>query len=431
MRVCVIGLRGIPNVIGGIETHCENLYPQLCKLDEGLEVIVVARSGYAQSGEFNGVRIRPVWAPKGKGVETFVHTPLALLYARLRLHPEVVHLHGVGPGLFAPLARLLGFRTVVTHHAADYERPKWGPAGRTILRAGERLLAAFADQIICVNDGLAQRLGERYPWTAGRARTIRNGAPPRPSAAAADASVFERFSLTRGQYILGVGRLEPTKCFHDLIAAYKHARPAGKKLVIAGATLGDDAYARALLAQASDQIVFTGFQNAATLRLLYENAALFVLPSSMEGSPLAALEAMAADAPILLSDASANVEFRLDPHQYFPVGDVAALSAILSRGTYDEFRSAHSARILRESSWDEIACQHLIVLRSAAVPGRKKPLVSSGASRRDGAGRRASIQHTGDHAPVTLEDSARLIRRPALKRASPIMHTLLPRRQKP
>lgn len=374
MRVCVIGLRGIPNVIGGIETHCENLYPQLCKLDNSLDIIVVARSGYAEPSEFNGVRIRTVWAPRGKGVETFVHTPLALLYTRLRLHPDVVHLHGVGPGLFAPLARLLGFRTVVTHHAADYERPKWGLAGRTVLRTGERLLAAFANQIVCVNEGLTQRLHERYPRTAGRACTIRNGAPPRPPLTAADPAVFERFGLTRGQYILAVGRLEPTKCFHDLIAAYKRARPAGKKLVIAGATLGDDAYGRALLAEASDQIVFTGFQNAATLRLLYENAALFVLPSSMEGSPLAALEAMAADAPILLSDAPANAEFRLEPHQYFPVGDIAALTAVLSRENYAEFRSARSAAILRESSWGEIARKHLIVLRKAAASARGERL---------------------------------------------------------
>jgi glycosyltransferase involved in cell wall biosynthesis len=363
VRICVIGLRGIPDVMGGIETHCQNLYPRLARLDEALEITVMSRSGYAPSGEYDGVRVRSLWAPRRKGLETFVHTPLALIYARLFLHPHVVHLHGVGPGLFAPLSRLLGFRTVATHHAADYDRPKWGPLGRRVLLAGERLLAGFADQIVCVNDAITRRLRTRYPRTNARAQTIRNGAPPRPSTHSADRDVLERFGLKRGGYILAVGRLEPTKGFHDLIEAFKRARPKGKKLVIVGDTLGDDEYGQKLLSHRSKDIVFTGFQKTATLRLLYENAALFVLPSSLEGSPLVAFEALAAGAPVALSDAAANVEIGLEPELYFPVGNVDALTLVLAYPDYDAYRSKRAAAILRENDWDEIARKHLIVFR--------------------------------------------------------------------
>ncbi len=367
MRICVIGLRGIPDVMGGIETHCQNLYPRLARLDEDLEITVMGRSGYAQTGDYDGVRVQTLWAPRRKGLETFVHTPFALLYARLFLHPHVVHLHGVGPGLFAPLSRLLGFRTVATHHAADYERPKWGPVGRRVLLAGERLLAGFADQIVCVNDTITRSLRSRYPRTRARAQTIRNGAPPRPFTRSADSDVFERFRLKPGGYILAVGRLEPTKGFHDLIDAFKRARPKGKKLVIVGGALGDDAYGHTLLRQRSKDIVFTGFQKAATLRLLYENAALFVLPSSLEGSPLVAFEALAAGAPVALSDAAANLEIGLEPQLYFPVGDVDALTALLAREDYSASRSQRASAILRENDWDEIARKHLIVFRKAAL----------------------------------------------------------------
>ena len=363
MRICVIGLRGIPDVMGGIETHCQNLYPRLARLDEALEITVMGRSGYAPSGEYDGVRVCSLWAPRRKGLETFVHTPLALIYARLFLHPHVVHLHGVGPGLFAPLSRLLGFRTVATHHAADYDRPKWGPLGRRVLLAGERLLAGFADQIVCVNDAITRRLRSRYPRTNARAQTIRNGAPPRPSTHSADSDVLERFGLERGAYILAVGRLEPTKGFHDLIQAFKRARPAGKTLVIVGDTLGDDEYGQKLLSHRSKDIVVTGFQKTATLRLLYENAALFVLPSSLEGSPLVAFEALAAGAPVALSDAAANVEIGLEPELYFPVGNVDALTLVLAYPDYDAYRSTRAAAILRENDWDEIARKHLIVFR--------------------------------------------------------------------
>jgi glycosyltransferase involved in cell wall biosynthesis len=376
MRICVIGLRGIPDVMGGIETHCQNLYPRLARLADDLDITVIARSGYAESRVYDGVRVKTLWAPRGKGVETLVHTPIALLYARLFLHPHVVHLHGVGPGLFAPLAHALGFRTVVTHHAPDYDRPKWGPVGRGVLRAGERLLAGFADQIVCVNDAIARTLRGRYPRTRSCAQTIRNGAPPRPSPRGADHDVLKRFGLTRGGYVLAVGRLDPTKGFHDLIDAYRRARPANRQLVIVGGSLGDDAYSQKLLTQGAGEVIFTGFQNAATLRLLYENAALFVLPSSVEGSPLVAFEALSAGAPVVLSDADANLEIGLEPHLYFPVGDVGALARILSND-YASYRSKRAAAILRENDWDEIARKHLIVFRKAAPSSRSESGVSA------------------------------------------------------
>ena len=47
MKICAIGLRGIPDVMGGIETHCEHLYPRLAHLDEKLEIIVIGRSAHA------------------------------------------------------------------------------------------------------------------------------------------------------------------------------------------------------------------------------------------------------------------------------------------------------------------------------------------------------------------------------------------------
>jgi glycosyltransferase involved in cell wall biosynthesis len=213
--------------------------------------------------------------------------------------------------------------------------------------------------------------------------------------------VFERFGLKRGRYILAVGRLEPTKGFHDLIEAYKRARPAGKKLVIVGAALGDDAYCQTLLAHASKDIVFTGVQNAATLRLLYVNAALFVLPSSLEGSPLVALEAMAAGAPIALSDAPANLEFGLEPHIYFPVGDIAALTALLKRGDFKAHRSARAAALLRENDWDEIARKHLIVFRKLAPASPPLPV-----RQRDPASAISLAQHARQAAPPSERSPA-------------------------
>ena len=50
--------------------------------------------------------------------------------------PDILHIHSVGPALFTPLARAFGLRVVVTHHLANYENKKWGPAARLVLRLG-------------------------------------------------------------------------------------------------------------------------------------------------------------------------------------------------------------------------------------------------------------------------------------------------------
>src|SRR5579871_3998370 len=122
MHICVIGVRAIPDIIGGIEAHCQQLYPQLLRLAPEMRVTILIRRGYTVHSvfEYNGAWVRSIWSPYLWGVDTVVHSFLSVLYARFKLSADIVHLHGIGPGFFAPLARLLGMRTVVTHHARDY-----------------------------------------------------------------------------------------------------------------------------------------------------------------------------------------------------------------------------------------------------------------------------------------------------------------------
>jgi len=44
MKVAVLGLRGFPDVQGGVETHCQNLYPRL--VDTDFEINVFTRKPY-------------------------------------------------------------------------------------------------------------------------------------------------------------------------------------------------------------------------------------------------------------------------------------------------------------------------------------------------------------------------------------------------
>lgn len=365
MKICAIGLRGIPDVMGGIETHCEQLYPRLAKLDDTLDITVIGRSGYAHPGEFGGIRLVSVWAPRRKALETLVHTPLSILYARLFLHPDVIHLHAIGPGFFAPFARLLGFRVVATHHAQDYDRPKWSGFGKRFLKTGEWMIAKFADEVVCVSSQIEDAMAERYPQRRDHYVTIRNGAP------AADLDerpgILESLGVSPERYILCVGRLDPTKRFHEAVEAFLRARPPGMKLVVVGDALGDTAYAAKLKAMASDDVIFAGARSAAEVRALYRRAALFLHPSGMEGFAIVVLEALAANVPILVSDIAPHIEVGMDAANYYPVGNIPALADALAQGRYTRQRCSRRAAILEENDWETVARRHRdILLRPAA-----------------------------------------------------------------
>lgn len=372
MKICAIGLRGIPDVMGGIETHCEHLYPRLANLDGELDITVIGRSGYAKPGRIGKVRLINLWAPKRKALETLIHTPLAILYARLFLHPHLIHLHAVGPGFFVPLARLLGFRVLATHHATDYDRPKWGRFGRWFLRTGENMIARFANDVICVSGSIEAGLAAQHPARRHHYVTIRNGAPPQVAATPAPShDILARLGAAPGGYVLAVGRLDATKGFHELVAAFRMAGRTDLKLVIAGGGPEGDAYAARLRASAAPDIVFAGALPAADVRTLYANAALFVHPSHMEGFPLVVLEAVAANAPVLVSRIPPHLEFALGDDCYFDAGDVCGLARRLGQARFDAMRPARRSEILAEGDWDRIAERHLAILvRRGRSPGR-------------------------------------------------------------
>ncbi|WP_241523918.1 glycosyltransferase family 4 protein [Oceaniglobus indicus] len=338
-RVAVIGLRGIPDVMGGIETHCSQLLPRLLsQVPTGeLEITVLARKGYvAERATFDGVSQIPLWAPRRAALETIVHTFIALFYARFVLHASIVHLHAIGPGLLAPLARLLRFRLLFTHHGEDYRRQKWGRGSRLALQLGEVLAMRFAHQVITVSKASETRLRRRFADRAQRIVHIPNGLT-RTSANPASDRLLRRFTLVRGCYVVSVGRLVPEKAQDLLIAAFRQAglgraRPACKLLII-GASDHDSAYARRIEAEAAtdETIILTGRQPRDVILSLNHAAGLFVLPSTHEGLSIAALEAISVGAPVLFSDIEENRFLGLPERNYFPTGSVDGLSRKLGQ----------------------------------------------------------------------------------------------------
>ena len=359
MKIVVTGTRGIPAIMGGVETHCEELFPRVVAL--GYDVTVMRRSSYVADSltEWHGVKLVDIPTPRKKAFEAIVHTVRAVIAAR-RLGADVVHIHAIGPALVTPLARLLGMKVVFTHHGPDYDRDKWGAAAKMMLRLGEMLGCRFANRVIVISDIIRNLIASKHGRTRG-VSLIYNGVP------AADKchfpEYFSELGITEGNYVLGMSRFVPEKNLHHLIEAFSRVKSEGLKLVIAGDSDFPDEYSEGLKRQAREAgVVLTGFVKGQKLHSLLTNARCFVLPSSHEGLPIALLEAMSYGLPVIVSDIPANLEVGLPDKCYFPVGDIDALASRLSVLCEDPL-----ARIdydMAKYDWDHIAKEVSDVYRS-------------------------------------------------------------------
>lgn len=361
MRIAVLGTRGFPNIQGGIEAHCENLYTHLVK--KGYEVIVFTRRPYVDSSSnaYKGVKLISLPCLKNKFLETFSHTLLGLFAAK-KLSPDILHIHGIGPSLVVPIAKLLGLKVVVTNHGPDYKREKWKRLAKLALVLGEFLGVRYADRIICVSRSNADTIKRRYKR---KAVIIPNGVIL-PQVSKSN-GIIKKYNLNSKKYILSVGRLVPEKGFYDLVEAFEGNN--GYKLVIAGEADHPGRYSSKLKQKASKNrnIILTGFLNKESLRQLYSHAGLFVLPSYYEGLPIALLEAMSHGLPCIVSDIAGNRDVGLGRNRFFKVGDIKVLAAkmrkFINKPMTSEDKKRQIKMVSERYNWENITNRTLEVYK--------------------------------------------------------------------
>lgn len=357
MKIVVTGTRGIPYVMGGVETHCEELFPRIAT--KGVDVTVIRRASYVNDGRkvWNGVKLVDVATPKNKSFEAIIHTFRAINKAK-EIGAEIVHVHAIGPALLTPYAKLRGMKVVFTHHGPDYDRDKWGFMAKTILKLGETFGCMFADDVIVISDVIKTLIAHRCGRTKN-VHLIYNGVPV--PELCHEPEYFSELGIEEGRYILGMCRFVPEKHLHDLVAAYVTLRrerriPDDVQLVLAGDTDFEDDYSQELKRMAHENhIVLTGFVKGRRLHSLLTNALCYSLPSSHEGLPIALLEAMSYHLPVIVSDIPANMEVGLPVECYFPCGDVIQLSERLEKVVSKPLRRINYD--MEKYDWDRIANQ--------------------------------------------------------------------------
>ena len=342
--IAVIGTRGFPGIQGGVEVHSYFLYTHMTDAC----VRLYRRRAYLteQSAQsFPNIEYVDLPSTRIKGFEAVWHTLLSVLHIMTH-RPDVVHIHNIGPGMFAPLLKLMGLPVVLTYHSPNYEHDKWNGPARWLLRQCERLSLRFSNRVIFVNKYQMEKCG-----ALDKSVFIPNGIDT--VSHSESTSFLERHGIRQGTYLLAVGRLTPEKGLEYLVEAANRL-PQVQQVVIAGASDHDTAYREQLeKLDNGKKVIFTGFTTGEDLRQLYSHARCFVLPSVNEGFPMVLLEAMAYRLPILCSDIPGTRQVDLPEQDYFTAHDVDALCTAITRQLATANASQHYD--LEKYNWDTIA----------------------------------------------------------------------------
>jgi glycosyltransferase involved in cell wall biosynthesis len=227
---------------------------------------------------------------------------------------DVVHSHDRRSGLWVRLGPRAPVVAHTMHGMPDpylfTEQPGW--KARLLYGGVERSLAARTDLLITPSHAMADLLVRRVGYARERFVVVPNGVdmPAEPA---------------RGELVGTLSVFEPVKrldVFVDAARIVAARRPGTRFAMFGSGPLEPELRARAV----GLPIEFPGFvPSAAALRRL----AVLALPSQMENSPLALLEAMAAGVPAVACRVGGIPELTQGAVSLVPPGDPEALAAAI------------------------------------------------------------------------------------------------------
>lgn len=365
MRVAIIGLRGVPAKYSGVENSVEQVSKRIVAAGHSVTVFCMAARYSDHPDQYLGIDLVYVQTISSKNLEMIFYSFLSTIKALLGRY-DVIHFHALGPSVMSVFSWLFRRPSVATCHGLDYSREKWGFPARAYLRLGEYASARFASKLIVVSDGLRRHFIDRY---GNDAHAIPNGAAKVERLSLSE--IGQRYGLEPNGYILFVGRLVECKRVELLVHAFQQSSTS-LKLAIVGEGPENVVGPIRTLAKGDPRIVMTGALFGEDLGRIFSNAAGFVLPSVLEGLPIALIEALSYDLPVIVSNIPENVEVVRDA----PLGCVTLVEpdsldslrraldyadgswGLHERGCIERF-------VLSKFDWDDVTDQTLAVYNAA------------------------------------------------------------------
>ena len=354
MKIAMIGMRGTQDGLGGVEKAVREISTRLVK--QGSEVTCFCRPKYNDQTEYKGVKLENTPTLYSKHLETALYA-IGAMFKAMRGDYDIIHIHALATSTLAWIPYFFSRKKIiVTIHGLDWQRAKWGFVARTVLKFGEYCATRFSSHIICVSLSLhtyfkMRYLNQDFTYIPNGCDTVTE-LPPEPE------------DVTAKNYLLYMGRLVPEKGVHKLIEAFKQVDTA-MELIIAGPDSHAEEYAAELRTMAADdkRIRFIGPISGDRKDSILAHAYMFILPSDIEGLPIALLEAASYGVCPVITSIPTALEvlgewdmargFVFDPHsveELITILETALVTPELVTALGDVAR----ANVFKKYNWDSI-----------------------------------------------------------------------------
>lgn len=303
MKIIFIGGRDI-HQLGGIENYMYNLATYL--KNKGYEPVVFCESDRNQVEYVNGFKIVHNQSIGGRYLCKILLGHKATIQALFKERDaKIYHYNGWPPTMAAWLAAVFGKTILYQSHGLEWKRTKYTSRQQLIMKFMEWLTLKLMKNITAVSQEQTDFFLTEYGKQCVSIPTAVN-----LPADAYESNILEKFNLEIEDYYLYLGRLVQDKNPDYLIKAFNKSGIEGKKLVIAGSNDADLQYVKYLheLGAQNPNVIFTGAVYGDDKEMLLSKCFAFCLPSTLEGLPIALLEAMSHKRICLASDIPANKE---------------------------------------------------------------------------------------------------------------------------
>ena len=337
-EIAIIGIRGYPPTFpgaGGIDVYIQRSISEFTRRKTRVTLFTRSWVKPVQGKQPKHVLIRKIPTIHTKHLDTPVYAFLASVLVCFS-QVEVVWFHAPGSAIFAFLPRLCGKRIHLTIHGVDWQREKWGPIARMVLKCAEWWSIQTAHELFVVSEELREYV-KRYYRKESELKVVElfESKKMKPR------RITSMFGLAGEDFILYLGRFVPEKRIEWLIRAFIESEKINRKmrLVLAG-KVENDRYGKKLrnLAQGDKKIIWTGFVTGEVKSELLSNCKLFVLPSSLEGYSLALAEALSYDRNCLVSNLQIHRE----------LGKASKAIITFERNSYEDFLRQWEKAVLKK-----------------------------------------------------------------------------------
>ncbi len=346
-----------PPEVGGLESHVAGLSEGLARRGHIVDMLTSrSQRGLAARERVAGVNIHRVWMPGKTPVGWMAHTVVSIpAYRRLARSAEVYHAHTFASAIPAMVTRHRYRRPLVlTLHTSHFLMRASQPRWRAVLK---RIIGS-ADYLLATSEEIRNVALDLYPHP--RSEVMTNAVDTERFAPAGVARAAGRMRIIVPRRLYPKNGVEYFVRAMPLIAA---------AIDVEARIVGDGPERQRLTALAaeldvSDRVAFLGARPNAEMPELLRWADLAVIPSLMEATSIAALEAMSCGLPVAATAVGGLPEI-IDEKvgTLFAPADPEALSvavlAMLGRTDLEALGDAARRRVVSHWSMDRMVERHL------------------------------------------------------------------------